>query len=383
MDRKKGRFTAVDLFCGVGGMSLGFEQAGFKILAGFDSNPINVTSYAHNFPKGHAFEADLSRITGPEIRRLVGLKKKDRIDVLFGGPPCQGISVIGKREIADRRNGLLFHFARLVRQLQPRYFVVENVGGLVLGEARSLLESFVRRAKLAGYHVQDVDVLCASDFGVPQRRERVFIFGCLKRLDLPAYPSPCNPASAVWGTRKPTVWSAIGDIPDVDRFEYLLEKDELIDPLGQPRAYAAVLRGNVDDPKDHAPARRFSSRKLGGCLRTIHSKETVKRFAYTEPGTSEPTSRYFRLEKTGKANTLRAGTGPDYGSYTAARPIHPVHPRCITVREAARLHSFPDWFSFHPTKWHGFQQVGNSVPPLFARAVAREIVAVLRAGNTA
>ncbi len=372
-------YTAVDLFSGVGGMSLGFEQAGVRVLAGVDTKPLNVTSYARNFPDSKAIEADLSEIDGQDLRKRTGLRKKDRLDILFGGPPCQGFSVIGRRELDDHRNELLLHFARLVRQLQPRYFVVENVAGLIVGDARLLLKSFLRRVKLAGYRVCDVQVLCATDFGVPQRRERVFILGCLKHLDLPNYPSSHTPFSRAWGTRKPNVWSAIGDLPDVDRFDYLFEQDELLHPLGQPSPYSAVLRGETADPDNKAAKRTVPSKRLGGCLRTVHSKKTVRRFAATEPGTSEPTSRYFRLDKSDNANTLRAGTGPDYGSYTAARPIHPVYPRCITVREAARLHSFPDWFSFHPTKWHGFQQVGNSVPPLFARAVAREIVAALRA----
>lgn len=369
---------AIDLFCGVGGMSLGFEQAGFDVVAGFDFNSINVSTYRKNFPHGRAVEADLSKLTGPDIRRLAGFRVRERLDVLFGGPPCQGFSLIGKREIADRRNGLLFDFARMVRELHPLYFVVENVAGLVVGEARTLLATFLRRVRRAGYHVREVELLCASDFGVPQRRERVFVLGCLKNLDLPEYPSPRSPASPAWGTRKPKVWSAIGDLPNVDRFEYLLKRDELAEALGRSSPYAAVLRSEVDDPNDRAAPRSPRKRALGGCLRTVHSRETVKRFAATAPGTSEPISRYFRLEKNGDANTLRAGTGPAYGSYTAARPIHPVHPRCITVREAARLHSFPDWFTFHPTKWHGFQQVGNSVPPLLARAAAKCVISVLQ-----
>ena len=112
---------------------------------------------------------------------------------------------------------------------------------------------------------------------------------------------------------------------------------------------------------------------LTGCLLTRHSDLTKARFSATAPGSVEPVSRFFRLPTDGAARTIRAGTTKEQGSFTAPRPIHPKEPRCITTREAARLHSFPDWFRFHVTKWHGFRQVGNSVPPFLAKAVAKTI----------
>jgi DNA (cytosine-5)-methyltransferase 1 len=112
-------------------------------------------------------------------------------------------------------------------------------------------------------------------------------------------------------------------------------------------------------------------------LRTKHSPESIERFASTPHGKNEPISRFYKLDPDGLCNTLRAGTASNKGAFTSPRPIHPFVPRCITVREAARLHSFPDWFRFHPTKWHGFRQIGNSVPPLLAQAVAEEIIKVL------
>ncbi len=114
---------------------------------------------------------------------------------------------------------------------------------------------------------------------------------------------------------------------------------------------------------------------LTGFRTTEHAKKVVKRFRKTKPGTREPTSRFHRLKKTGLCSTLRAGTGPENGSFMAPRPIHPVRPRCIYTREAARLHSFPDWFQFDETLWHAFRQIGNSVPPVLAQAVANSIVA--------
>jgi len=127
------------------------------------------------------------------------------------------------------------------------------------------------------------------------------------------------------------------------------------------------------DPGDFSHARDHSNGRLTGCGRIDHTAEVVRRFEATKPGTREGISKFYRLRKDGIAPTLRAGTDGSRGSYSAARPIHPIKPRCITVREGARLHSFPDWFEFHSTKWHGFRQVGNSVPPLLARAVARSV----------
>ena len=372
---RSGGLIGIDLFCGVGGMSLGFEQAGLNVVAAFDSDEIHVSTYRENFPSCKVVRADLSKTTGAEIRRASGLTHNKMIDVVFGGPPCQGFSLIGKRDLKDRRNRLILDFIRIVRELRPRYFVVENVAGLLVGEAQNVLRSFIRRAKLAGYSVREpVRSLCASDFAIPQCRERVFILGCRRGLILPEYPlaSPCR--STDNGGGGPFVWDAIGDLPNVEDIGYLTEGDVLRRRLGRPSPYAAVLRGAVADSEDRSVPRKLDGKGLSGCMRTLHSVETVKRFAATLPGTRERVSRFYRLKKDGLANTLRAGTGPSHGSHTAARPIHPVHPRCITVREAARLHSFPDWFQFHATKWHGFRQVGNAVPPLMGRGVARRVV---------
>jgi len=356
-------------------MSLGFEQAGFRIVAALDSDPIHLATYARNFPDTMALCADLSETHGHEILRQAGLRQ-GRIEVLFGGPPCQGFSLIGKRRKDDSRNGLIYHFARLVREVRPLYFVMENVEGLMRGGASDSLQSFVRRVERSGYKVvRPIRSLDASQFGVPQRRKRVFVIGY--RKDLPALEYPRALPAGDGARNCPTVWDAIGDLPNVDDCQQLLAEDVYHGPLGQPSEYAGILRGETadDENRSHRRPRRLDG--LTGYLRTVHSEKTVSRFAQTLPGSYEPVSRFYRLTKGGVAPTLRAGTGPGHGSFTAPRPIHPIYARCITVREAARLHSFPDWFRFHPTKWHGFREVGNSVPPLLARAVARSLIAHL------
>jgi DNA (cytosine-5)-methyltransferase 1 len=357
----------VELFCGVGGMTLGFEQAGVRVAGAFDKDKINVEYHALNFPASLTIEADLSDLTGPKLLAACSLKAGG-IDVLFGGPPCQGFSEIGRRDDDDHRNLLILDFARLIRTLRPNYFVVENVRGLLYGYSKPILDKFLTLVVQAGYdYVKPIKLLDASQHGVPQKRRRAFVLGFKKGLVPPTYPDPILVGNND-PVLSPTVVDAIGDLPEVSDYAHLLTSDIFEGDAGKPSTYAAVLRRGRDG---HLPRGKH---RITGCLRTVHSKATMDRFMRTLPGTYELKSRCFRLKDDGLAYTLRAGSDVQHGSFTAARPIHPTQPRCITTREAARLHSFPDWFEFHPTKWHGFRQVGNSVPPLLARAVATEIV---------
>ncbi|NRB08297.1 MAG: DNA cytosine methyltransferase, partial [Richelia sp.] len=203
-------------------------------------------------------------------------------------------------------------------------------------------------------------------------------------LSLPQYPQPrTQPAKfqmskyLLFGDNlphTPTVWDAIGDLPEVELIPELLERDWAIAEYGKPSDYSYKLRCYQTDNCNYGYERIAKFHKLTSSIRTQHGIESVKRFQATLPGTTEAISRFYKLEKHGICNTLRAGTPSHKGAFTAPRPIHPSTPRCITVREAARLHSYPDWFRFHVTKWHGFRQVGNSVPPLLAQAIASEII---------
>jgi DNA (cytosine-5)-methyltransferase 1 len=348
--RQSRRPLAIDLFCGAGGLSLGFEQAGFDVAAAIDSNPLNISTYSRNFPSVKAICANVSDISGSQIKKECGLLHEE-IDVVFGGPPCQGFSMIGKRDITDPRNALISEFCRLVAELRPRYFVMENVAGLMYSTSRLVLESALERLRVEGYNwVSPIQILDAQNFGVPQRRRRVFVMGYRTDEVPPNYPMArsCDV----------TVWDAISDLRQLGTRRKLFSTDVFVGRLGSPTAYSTGLRGK--DQEMH----------LTGCLLCRHRRDVTLRFRQTRPGKTERISRFARLKKTAIAPTLRAGTPPSHGSFTAARPIHPTQPRCITVREAARLHSFPDWFQFHNTQWHGFQQVGNSVPPRLAQAVA-------------
>jgi DNA (cytosine-5)-methyltransferase 1 len=370
--KNTGRPIGIDLFAGAGGLSLGFEQAGFDVAAAVEIDPIHCAVHEFNFPNCAAICADATKITGEEIRKAAKLNGIP-VDVVFGGAPCQGFSLIGKRALDDPRNRLLLEFVRLTVELDARYFVFENVKGLTIGNHRQLLEELIETFHSNGYEVLlPYRVLNAADFGVPQDRRRLFLMGAKKGLPLPQYP-------AATATEPPTVWEAIGDLPDPDEYAELLDSDAVERArFRKASRYARVLHGLLEDAQDFSYPREWNPKRLTSSMRTEHTPLSQRRFNATESGKVEAVSRFLKLDPEGICNTLRAGTGSDRGAFTSPRPIHPYASRCITVREAARLHSYPDWFRLHTTKWHGFRQIGNSVPPLLGRAVASELLVAMK-----
>lgn len=378
------RPIAIDLFAGAGGLSLGFEQAGFDLVAAVDIDPIHCAVHEFNFPNCKTICADISKLTGDEVREYAGLGDRE-VDVVCGGAPCQGFSMIGHRAIDDPRNSLVKHFARIVFELQPKYFVFENVKGLTVGAHKRFLTEVMQEFEANGYTVEhQYKVLNAAEFGVPQDRRRLFLLGARRGLRLPSYPLPItkppkpDKKSSLEGLPPtPNVDEALSDLPSIMPHRELYEQDSLRARLGKPSRYAARLRGLECAPDDYSYPRMYDATVLTGCLRTRHTPLSEKRFRQTKGGKTEPVSRFLKLDPRGVSNTLRAGTNSDKGAFTSPRPIHPTEPRCITNREAARLHSYPDWFRLHVTKWHGFRQIGNSVPPLLARAVGSSIIRAL------
>ena len=400
------RPIAVDLFAGVGGMTLGFEQAGFDVLASVEIDPIHCATHEYNFPMWTVICASVTEISGDDIRQKSKIGDRE-VDVVFGGPPCQGFSMMGKRAFDDPRNQLVLHFMRLVKELNAKYFVMENVKGLTLGNHRQFLDEVIENFEENGYHIinsyknsyknscktpcknsykNPYKVLDASHFGVPQHRERLFLIGCRQGLSLPNYPSPITkpakakriPKELVDLPDSPTVRDAIADLPDVSKYKELSNHDWCVATYKKPKStYSEYLRSLKSEPHNLAYPRKYDAKLLTSSIGTVHSETSIARFRSTANGEVEKISRFLKLDPDGICNTLRAGTPSNRGAFTAPRPIHPEQPRCITVREAARLHSYPDWFRFHSTKWHGFRQIGNSVPPLLARAVAAQLIEVL------
>jgi DNA (cytosine-5)-methyltransferase 1 len=394
------RPVAVDLFAGAGGLSLGLEQAGFDVVAAVEYDAVHAAVHEFNFPLTKVLCRDISRLAPEDLRDAaeegavrhgnVG-RSNGEIDLVAGGPPCQGFSLMGKRLIDDPRNQLVFHFFRLVKALRPRLFLMENVPGMRIGGHSSILEELIREFEEEGYRVlRPVEILNAADFGVPQDRARVILLGARDDQDLPTYPDAsfvsrrCTQAPLGDLPLGPSILEAIGDLPNLDDFHELVTSDEVELPGGllneaerTSSPYARQMRGSEEDLTDKSHRRLWDRHRLTSSMRTRHTPMSIKRFADTVPGTVEPVSRFLRLDPQGISNTLRAGTGSERGAYTSPRPIHPLLPRVISVREAARIHSFPDWFRFHRTKWHGFRQIGNAVAPLLGRAVGIEIVEAL------
>jgi len=386
-ETKKERPIAVDLCAGAGGMTLGFEQAGFDVLASFDIDPIHCAIHEYNFPFWSVLCQNLVEITEAEIRSRSKIGDREIDVVLAGLPIYQGLASKGRRAAEEQRNSVLYHFQRLVVELQPKYFVMENDRGLAIGRPKQRLKTLIKELKEAGYQVQEeYKSLNAANYGVPEARERLYLLGCRSDRKLPKYPPPTTkPAKPKLRDRHqdsdlppgPTVWDALSDLPEAKNYPELFKQDWAQAEYGKPSDYARALRERDFLADNYAYEREYNRQLLTASMLTKHSLRSIKRFENTKEGQREKISRFQKLHPEGICNNLRGGTDRNQGSFTAPRPIHPYIPRCITVREAARMHSFPDWFRFHGTKWHGFRQVANSVPPLLAKALGAEIIRVL------
>ncbi|MFI5258786.1 MAG: DNA cytosine methyltransferase [Candidatus Limnocylindrales bacterium] len=384
MSRKRvsERPTAIDLFAGVGGLSLGLEQAGFDVLTAVDSDPVHALTYHYNFPCTEVLCED---ITGLSAGRLLSAAQRaatalgrpwdGEIDCIAGGPSCQGFSVIGARDPTDPRNSLVLEFARLAGEIRPRYVLLENVPGLLSPGHKDVFAGLTRSLCDAGYDLGGTPwTLDAYDFGVPQRRRRVFLVGTRRGLATPGRPARSLHISAS---------EALGDLVSLARYptgegvnEIALSDEEAAALSAAASSYVARLRGQ-HAPEDLSTPRRWEPRFVTCTAGTTHSDSVRSRFAALKPGERESLSKLPRLDPAKPSPTLRAGTGRDHGSHTSVRPVHYASPRVITVREAARLHTFPDWFRFHATRWHALRQIGNSVPPALAQAIGCSVVLAL------
>lgn len=351
----------VDLFCGCGGFGLGAELAGFQTVAAVDIDETLQSAYRLNFPDTNVLTADLAK-TGRKFwsEHLNGLQ----IDGVIGGPPCQGYSRMGTSDVDDPRRTLLGHFFRNVNIIKPKFFIMENVEGLLDEKNRSELDLALQILHKK-YTILPPVVLDASDCGAPTKRRRVIVIGYNKKLMSPIDMNSINRVVIP----KVTVQEAISDLAspvpqnkDPGDFGW----GNYISSNGLS-SYAKRMRAKPTDGLGWKVAKeRLSNGLISGFFDTAHAASVMKRYGETPQGSIDKISRAKRLEWRGFCPTLRAGTGSDKGSHQAVRPIHPSAPRVITVREAARLQGFPDWFVFNPTKWHSFRMIGNSVSPLMS-----------------
>lgn len=377
------RPIGVDLFAGAGGMSLGFEQAGFDVAAAIEIDPIHAAVHHFNFPETAVIAKSVVELSGDQIRRIAGIGRRS-VDVVFGGPPCQGFSLMGHRMLEDPRNQLVREFVRLASELGAKAFVFENVKGLTIGKHRAFLDALIAVFTSAGYRVRiPWEVLNAANYGVPQQRQRLFLLGAKRGCAIPSYPQPTAVAEPDLFTSRltaamTTCLDALSDLPDAEHFEELKTSDSVeFANWASTTQYSREMRCSSKESWHYGYPRIWHPNVLTSSARTVHTAISQRRFSGTAEGEVEPISRFFKLSRHGQANTLRAGTDSARGAFTSPRPIHYQYPRCVTVREMARLHGYPDWFRFHVTKWHGARQIGNSVPPPLARAVASSIISAL------
>jgi site-specific DNA-cytosine methylase len=560
----KRRPKIIDLFCGGGGLGLGFEKAGFQIAVAIDIDKEACQAHKKNFPDCEIIEGDIDNYAKEPVNLLCkpyGLETTE-IDGIIGGPPCQGFSYIGERVTGDERNLLTHRFVDIVLGVKPKFFVMENVKGLLnsgkqppierslanLGknigpEATKIVnnlptvpkniakrDSQYRRRMVSGcideltvnlkenypqlcleeiwnvaaevktqlnaalvktihetyghdkansftdkflevnsasihlisfsivfknildrkliggknfvavlrqwieeekfvecfllplkntlndydtapaptyfkgvkigpvlehlldrldvdYEISAPAILNSGNYGAPQNRERVFIVGVRKDLEkVYQFPKPMyrllkepnkDPAGLPNGIN---CYEAITDLPDIDNYPHLAADDKLAtNKLKQPcGTYSSLMRLVVMDPDDHSlPRKDWNPYQIDCNRRTLHADHALKRIMETAEGKEDKKSHRKRLDRTKASHTLRAGTREGKGSHTAVRPIHYEHHRVISVREGARLMGYPDWMTFHPTKWHGFRLVGNGVPAPLGQAVAKQIRKIL------
>lgn len=362
----------IDLFSGAGGLSLGAARAGFQIKAAVERDIHAFRAHKVNFPSAVHLRRSVARLTGADLLRLSGVRRTEDFG-LIGGPPCQGFSVIGRRDASDPRNRLFVDFFRLVAETRPLFFLVENVPGILAEANARVLESAL--ALVSNYDVTDPFRLAASDYGAPTSRERVFLVGVdperageirtelftasLKEKvtvgnALAGLPSRIHPNSRPGGWRKVRV---VCTGPYAERLWGFVP-----DGVGDPDALRRLQEGQV----------------ASGNLGTRHSAEVASRYSRVATGAIDPITKSRRLDPKGFCPTLRAGTGSDRGRFQAVRPLHPTQDRVITPREAARLQGFPDWFQFSNTRWHSFRMIGNSVSPILAERLLAFVLRTLR-----
>ena len=288
-------------------------------------DPIHCAVHKFNFPNCAVLPRSISDLNGAEIRKSAGIGQRN-VDVVFGGAPCQGFSLIGQRALDDPRNSLVRDFVRIVNELRPSYFVFENVKGLTLGKHRLFLEELINVFEEAGYRVRlPWKVFDVADIGVPQHRERLIIMGARRGRSLPEYPmalyKPADSHDKIDLPVGPSCRDAIGDLPDAAQFEELLESDAVqVGVLGNLSDYAKTMHCVGNHGWYYGYRRRWDPRILTSSLRTTHTPISQRRFAETDTGRVEPISRFYKLSPDGLSNTLRAGTDSARGAFTSPRP---------------------------------------------------------------
>lgn len=354
--------NVIDLFCGCGGFSKGFEQAGFDVRLGIDIWQDAVTTFKANFPNAATITEDISILTGDDILAVAGMTA-DEVDVIIGGPPCQGFSLSGKRLLDDPRNNLYKSFVRIVESIQPKAFVMENVPGLVKLFNGQVKEQVIEDFTNIGYMVK-MRQLRACDFGVPQARTRVFFVGISKdKIKNPTYIFPTETHGP---NKKPyvTCKDALSDLDFIGDTQVLADEDEYVLPATSE--YQKIMRSHSDKLLNH--------------VATIHTEKTRRIIGMVPDGGNykDLPQELWSTRKVNIAWTRMNSMKPCFTIDTGHNHhFHYRANRVPTVRESARIQSFPDDFRFIGIKTSQLKQVGNAVPPLLAQAIAESIITTL------
>jgi DNA (cytosine-5)-methyltransferase 1 len=383
--------TTIDLFCGAGGITEGFRQAGFRCLFANDFNANAIETFRLNHPEAQAECRPIEKIDTAALRRKLGLGRGE-LDVLVGGPPCQGFSINAPdRFVEDPRNAMFKHYVRFIEEFAPRRLFFENVPGMLSLNGGKVFHRIISELQQRGYRTS-ARVLLSAHYGVPQIRWRLILLGTRDRSELPhpepthAYDARANfTGGATMAVRllpldhfrlKPaiTLKEAIGDLPALGTDD----GEEVSRHMRKPKsAFAAQMRSDTDLLFNH------TSNKL--------SAINLERLRHIPPGgawtdipfdllpagmqrarRSDHTKRYGRLRWDSLAGTMMTKCDPHWGAV-----FHPDQPRTFSVREAARIQSFPDHYRFLGPRASQYEQVGNAVPVLMARAIAETIAASL------
>lgn len=360
--RSNQRMKVIDLFCGCGGFSKGFEQAGFDICLGIDVWQDAIRTYKANFPNAETIVGDISNLTGNDLLSVAGMTA-DEVDVIIGGPPCQGFSLSGKRLLDDPRNILYKSFVRIVENIKPKVFVMENVPGLVRLFKGRVKEQVLEDFTNIGYKVE-MRLLTASDFGVPQARKRVFFVGINKNKI------------------KNVTYSFPTETHGENKIPFVTCKDALsdLDFIGDNRLLPDEAEYEFVAMSEYQKLMRKNSDKLWNHVTTIHTEKTRSIIAMVPDGGNykDLPRELWSTRKVNIAWTRMDSKKPCFTIDTGHNHhFHYRANRVPTVRESARIQSFPDDFRFIGIKTSQLKQVGNAVPPLLAQAVAESIIVAL------
>lgn len=363
---KDNNLIAIDLFCGCGGFSYGFQQAGFMMALGVDMWKDATVTYKHNFPNAQVINDDITKVSGKDILNKLHLRE-DEIDVIIGGPPCQGFSVSGKRMLDDPRNILYKSFVEIVEEIKPKVFVMENVPGLIRLFGGKVKEEVLEDFGRLGYEVR-VQLLSSDEYGVPQQRKRVFFVGINKNKIMNttefSFPKATN------GIGLKPIITCKDAISDLDFIPDDISLGEDIDyKIDAQCEYQKMMRNESSSIKNHSI--------------TIH-KDKTREIISMVPDGGNYKDLPIELQSTRKVNIAWTRMNSQKPCFTIDtghnHHFHYKENRVPTVRESARIQSFPDKFQFIGIKTSQLKQVGNAVPPLMASAIAGEVKKIIERG---